>query len=382
MNRIDKSVSIVIPCLNEEESIGQCILAAKKSLGKCLKKDTKREIIVADNNSHDHSVSIAKKNGAKVVRQNIRGYGAACVKGINSSKCEFIILADGDGSYDFYETPKLLKQLVLGADLVLGSRIQGNIDKDSMPFFHRYFGTPLLTLLINFFYNCRITDSQTGFRGFTRTAIRKMDLKGSGMEFASEMILKAISNNLKISEIPVSYHKRKGVSKLSPFLDAMRHLSAILIYSPTYVLIIPGFFAFLIGITGTFWLLTGPKPIGRVIIDIHTMIASVLISFIGIHIVLIGFFTRFYLARKWGIKGGFLSQFLLKHFKVKRLFLAGAAFAFIPLCIILQITFSWITSGFSSLAKEREFIVFSGMLIIGIQVMISSIFFGILEREL
>ena len=220
-------VSVVLPCLNEEATIGACI----KNIKNVLKKENiNGEIIVSDNGSTDNSVKIAKSLNARVINQPLKGYGAACLKGIHEATGEFIIMADSDATYDFLETPALLKPLKKGYDFVIGTRFKGTIKKDAMPWTHRYIGNPLLSGLVNLFFKANLSDAHCGFRAFTKKAFEKMNLKTTGMEFASEMVISASKNKLKICEVPISYNKRKGKSKLKSFSDGWRHLKFI-IYS-------------------------------------------------------------------------------------------------------------------------------------------------------
>jgi glycosyltransferase involved in cell wall biosynthesis len=228
MKRI--KLSIVIPCKNEELTIASCI---GKALNVLKKEKISGEVIVVDNNSDDNSYSIAKnfiKKGLRLIREKNAGYGNCLRAGFFIAKGKYIIFADSDGTYDFLEIPKFLKKLGKGCDLVIGSRFKGRIEKNAMPGLHYYIGNPLLTFLIRFLFKINITDSQSGFRGFKRDLLKKLDLKQGGMEFASEMLIKASKLNIKICEVPISYYPRvKGSrSKLNSFKDGFRHLTFII----------------------------------------------------------------------------------------------------------------------------------------------------------
>lgn len=222
-------VSVVLPCLNEEATIGECI----KNIKNVFKKENiNGEIIISDNGSTDKSVKIAKSLNVKVVYQPLKGYGAACLKGIYAARGKFIVMGDSDATYDFLETPTLLKPLKKGYDFVIGTRFKGSIKKGAMPWIHRYIGNPFLSYLVNLFFKANLSDVHCGFRAFTKEAFETMNLRTTGMEFASEMVISAVKNRLKIYEVPISYNKRKGMSKLKSFSDGWRHLKFI-IY-PTY----------------------------------------------------------------------------------------------------------------------------------------------------
>ena len=220
-------VSVVLPCLNEEITIGECIKNIKNAF---KKENINGEIIISDNSSTDNSVKIAKSLNVRVINQPLRGYGAACIKGISSAKGRIIVMGDADGTYNFLEMPLLLKPLKEGSDFVIGNRFKGRIKKGAMPWAHRHIGNPFLSGLVNLFFKANLSDVHCGFRAFTKKAFEKMNLKTTGMEFASEMVINAVKNRLKICEVPISYNKRKGTSKLKSFSDGWRHLR-FMIYS-------------------------------------------------------------------------------------------------------------------------------------------------------
>jgi glycosyltransferase involved in cell wall biosynthesis len=371
-----------MPCLNEEKSIGVCIDKAKTALVKLHQQGYRTEIIISDNGSTDRSLKVVRKKRVRIVKEPHKGYGAALMKGIRSAKGNFIIMGDCDGTYDFSQIPRFIKELESGVDLVLGSRIKGKIHTKSMPFLHRYLGTPILTKMINIFYGCNLSDSQTGYRAFTKEAFVKMRLKSQGMEFASEMLIKAIGQRLNMSEIPINYFRRQGISKLSPIKDASRHLLSIMIYSPTYAFILPGLLLLFFGTLGTIILLPGPYWIGKILmLDIHTMIASVFAAVLGTHIILTGIFARLYTTYSLNISGGLISRFILKYANLKNLLLIGLVLFFVALGIIGEIVYTWITSGFKELAKEREFILALGFGIVGIQIISSTFLFSLIENN-
>jgi len=215
-------VSVVMPCRNEEQTIGTCI----DKINLVFKgKQINGEIIVSDNASTDSSAKIAKEKGAIVVNQPIEGYGATYQKGLEKAKGKFIVIAHSDNTYDFLELPKFLHELEQGYDFVIGSRFSGKMEKDSMKPLHKYIGNPFLNFIFNTLFYTNLNDTHCGFRAFTKESLKKFDLKQNGMEFALEMILQASKLNLKISEIPVNYYKREGYSKLNSFRDGFRHLS-------------------------------------------------------------------------------------------------------------------------------------------------------------
>ncbi|MCX6791666.1 MAG: glycosyltransferase family 2 protein [Candidatus Gottesmanbacteria bacterium] len=380
MKKTSVDVSVVMPCLNEEAAVGECVRRAREGLVKLKGRGYTGEIIVVDNGSTDRSASIAKKAGARVLFQTIRGYGAAYQKGINAARGTYIVMGDSDGSYDFGAIPRFTRQLERGAEVVLGSRFAGHIMKGSMSTSHRFVGNPVLTAAINFYFGSRLTDSQTGFRACTKKAFTTLRLKSRGMEFASEMIAKAVAYNLKLTEIPITYHPRIGRSKLSPVKDTWRHITSILIYSPTYAFIIPGLILLTVGVVGTLALIGGPVYIGARMIDIHTMIMAVLLSSLGVQIILLGFFARVFTVKQLGLRGGALTDLLLRYISTERLFVIGMVCVIAAFAIIAGITVIWATHNFTQLAYERELIAGAGLGMIGSQLTLSSFIVGMLRE--
>jgi glycosyltransferase involved in cell wall biosynthesis len=215
--------SFILPCKNEEEALPYCVLKIKKTMRNLKEKDY--EILIVNNNSTDNSSEIAKKLGVKIIKEKKTGYGKSCRAGFKKAKGNIIILGDADDSYDFKETPKLLEH-TKDHDLILGKRT--HLHKGSMPFLNRYIGNPILSSLLRTFHKTKIKDTHTGFRVIKKKALRKLNLKTTGMEFASEMIIESLKNNLKIKETPISYHPRKGKTKLKRFSDGWRHIKFIL----------------------------------------------------------------------------------------------------------------------------------------------------------
>ena len=227
MKNKDIKVSVVMPCLNEEETLGTCIEKAQNTL-KAL--DIQGEVVVADNGSTDSSVEIAERLGARVVHQTQRGYGAAYLAGLAAAQGHYIIMGDSDDTYDFTDLERFLTPLSEGYDLVMGNRFKGEILPGAMPWAHRYIGNPILSGILRILFRTPISDSHCGMRSLTADAYKRMKLQTPGMEFASEMVIKAEQVGLKIHEIPITYHPRGGVSKLNSVRDAIRHLRFMLKY--------------------------------------------------------------------------------------------------------------------------------------------------------
>ncbi|MHB8645856.1 MAG: glycosyltransferase family 2 protein [Thermomicrobiales bacterium] len=242
--RID-FVSVVLPCLNEEDAVGATVAEAFLGLRRA---GYEGEVIVVDNGSTDRSAERAEAAGAQVIHETVRGYGAAHIAGIEVAQGNVIVMADADCTYDLEHMGNLLAPLADGADMVVGSRLHGTIAKDAMPFTHRYIGTPVITRVLQVLTTTRLSDSQSGYRAFWRQAILDLDLKAPGMEYASEMLLKAARQGLALEEVPSDYRKRVGESKLNTFADGWRHIRMLLLLSPHLTLMLPGFFAMLLGV--------------------------------------------------------------------------------------------------------------------------------------
>lgn len=266
-----------MPCLNEAETLADCIEKAKKFLEK---HQITGEIIVADNGSSDNSVAIAKKAGAQVVQVAERGYGNALKAGFAGAQGQYLIMGDADGSYDWSELSGLLELLRSGCDLVIGNRYKGGIQKNAMPFLHRYLGNPVLSFLGRLFFKSSVGDFHCGLRGLTAQAYRQLKLSTTGMEFASEMIVKAHLLHLKIAEVPIVLYPdgRSRKPHLKTWSDGWRHLRFLLLYSPNWLFLIPGLILMSLGIILSVALIAKPIHLQKITLDVHTLLyASALV---------------------------------------------------------------------------------------------------------
>src|SRR5215208_147858 len=229
-------VSVVIPCLNEAGTIEQCVKQAVETLEAA---GLAGEVVVADNGSDDGSAELARRAGAVVVLEPRRGYGSAYLAGFGAAQGRFIVMADADLTYDFGDIPRFVQELSDGADLVMGDRMD-NIHPGAMPWLHRYVGNPVLTGVLNAFFRTGVSDAHCGMRALRRDVLPRLDLRTTGMEFASEMVIRAAKERLDIREFPIEYHPRGGESKLSSFRDGWRHLRFLLVHSPTHLFMLPG----------------------------------------------------------------------------------------------------------------------------------------------
>jgi glycosyltransferase involved in cell wall biosynthesis len=286
-------ISIVMPCLNEAETLEVCIKKAQQFIDV---EHVTGEIVVADNGSTDGSQEIAKKAGARVVTVNQKGYGSALMGGIEAAEGEYVIMGDADDSYDFSNLHDFIGALDEGYELVMGNRFQGGIKRGAMPFLHRYLGNPVLSGIARLFFKSDIGDFHCGLRAFRRDSLLALNLQTTGMEFASEMIVKATMKGLKIKEVPTILYPdgRTRPPHLRTWTDGWRHLRFLLLYSPRWLFFYPGIMLAVFGILLSVFLLGGPRHIGRINLDINTLMYASFLIVLGVQAVLFSLFTYVY----------------------------------------------------------------------------------------
>jgi hypothetical protein len=371
-------VSVVIPCLNEANSLAFCIDKATDAIRKA---GLSGEVIVADNGSNDGSVEIAEQHGARVIHVAERGYGAALRAGIAATRGPFIIMGDADDSYDFTEVPRFVEKLREGYDVVMGNRFRGGIKPGAMPPLHKYFGNPGLTALLNTLFHVGIGDSYCGMRGFTRALYERLDVRSSGMEFALEMIIKSAQIGARITEIPIILwpDKRGRAPHLRSFRDGWRSLRFMLLYAPNWLFFLPGALLAGMGTALVIWLLPGPRAITpRITLDLHTMIFGVIFTLMGAQILSIGAFAKvFSYAERFDRNTVSLKRVLRRVTLESGLLLGGALF-FTGLAGCAWITWQWAASGFGPLHEVRQVLFWSMWLFLGVQVIFASFFLSML----
>ncbi|PYT57633.1 MAG: dolichol-P-glucose synthetase [Acidobacteria bacterium] len=371
-------VSVVIPCLNEANSLAFCVDKALKAFSA---SGLTGEVIVADNGSTDGSTEIAEERGARVVRVPERGYGAALRAGIAAARGSFIVMGDADDSYDFTDVPRFVEKLREGYEMVVGNRFRGGIKPGAMPPLHKYFGNPGLTALLNTFFHARIGDSYCGMRGFTRALYDRLDVRSTGMEFALEMIIKAAQIGARISEIPIMLwpDKRGRAPHLRSFRDGWRSLRFMLLYAPNWLFLLPGATLVAFGLFLVFWLLPGPRQIlHHVILDIHTMIFGVIFTLLGVQTLSIGAFAKLFSYAERFDRGNVSLKRLLKRVTLESGLLFGGALFLTGLTGCAWITWQWAASGFGELHQVRQVLFWSMWLFLGIQVIFASFFLSML----
>lgn len=371
----DIEVSVVMPCLNEENAIKVCIKKIKEVFDK---QKIKGEIIVADNGSVDRSREIARLEGAHVFLEPRKGYGAAYLCGLREAKGKYIIVADSDNTYDFYDIPAFLKRLRQGYGLVMGSRFKGRIKKGAMTWSHRYIGNPILSGMCRLFFRTKLSDIHCGMRAFTSEVYRKMRLKSLGMEFATEMVVAALQNNVKICEIPIDYHPREGASKLKPFSDAWRHIRFMLLYCPVWLYFIPGMLGLILGVFILLLLLRGPFLFLGRYWDIHPMVFASVISILSYQILNLGIYAHTYAIRQRFLKYDKFTLFFQRRFSLEKGLILGVVLFLVGFAINTFIFIEWFSKNFGALYRLRESILAMTLLVIGLQTIFSSFFIGLL----
>ncbi|MCX5701422.1 MAG: glycosyltransferase family 2 protein [Candidatus Omnitrophica bacterium] len=371
----DIELSVVLPCLDEEESIGICI---KKIQEVFLNEKINGEIVVADNGSVDKSREIALSFGVKVVLETQKGYGAAYLRGLKEAKGKYIIIADSDNTYDFYDMPKLLSKLREGYDFVIGSRFKGEIHQKAMPWLNRYVGNPILSGMCRLFFRTRLSDIHCGMRAFSLEAYHKMRLMSLGMEFATEMVVAALQNGMKIYEIPIEYYEREGKSKLNPFSDAWRHIRFMLLYCPVWLYFIPGLIGFLLGICLLLLLLKGPFLFLGHYWDIHVMVFASVICVLSYQLLNLGVYAHTFAIGEGFLKYDRTTMLFQRHFTLEKGLIVGVLLFILGLGINTFIFIEWFSKHFGALYRIRESILAMTLLVIGLQTIFSSFFIDLL----
>lgn len=365
-------VSVVIPCLNEAENIEQCIVAARRALDD---NGITGEVVVADNASEDGSAELAEAAGARVVREPRRGYGSAYLAGFAAARGDYIVMGDADLTYDFNEIPRFLGELEDGADMVIGDRMK-NIHPGAMPWLHQYIGNPLLSGFLNLLFRTGISDAHCGMRAVRRDKLPQLDLRTTGMEFASEMVIRAAKEKLDIRQFPIEYHPRGGESKLSSFRDGWRHLRFLLVHSPTHLFILPGAVMALLGALVALTVIAQINIFGREW-DLHALIAGALLMIVGTQVVALGLCAHAYGTYFMNEKDPWFDR-MRRRFRLEHGLLLGGGIAAAGLIAAVVIVIEWINRGFGSLGEERLAVLAMTLVIVGIQIFFSSFLLSIL----
>jgi glycosyltransferase involved in cell wall biosynthesis len=352
MTNKETEVSIVLPCLNEAETIAICI---NKILTVFSEQNIQGEVVICDNGSTDGSQKIATDLGASVVTVGERGYGAALQGGFAAARGKFLFMGDADDSYDFMELPKFIKPLREGAEFVIGCRLPsggGNVLPGAMPFLHRWLGTPVLTFVSKLFFSTKIHDINCGMRGIRKEAYKRMKLKSPGMEFASEMVMKSALLQLDTVEVPITLHPdgRTREPHLRTWRDGWRHLRFMLLFSPKWLFVFPGVLLFVVGLLGNIALLGGPMALGDVIFSLNTHIVCAMATILGFQVIGLGAFANRYASAAGLLPENNSSQPILAKIGLDNLALGGAIAVLSGGAVLFWALFQWGDTDFGQLS--------------------------------
>jgi glycosyltransferase involved in cell wall biosynthesis len=357
-------ISIVMPCLNEAETVAVCV---RKALAWLSTSGNSGEVLVVDNGSTDRSAELATEAGAQVIRERRRGYGNAYLRGFAEARGDIIVMGDADDTYDFSRLDDLIRPLDQGYDMVLGNRFTGGVRPGAMPWAHRYIGSPIINLLIRRFIGVRVGDSQSGFRAFTRAAYQRLRLRSGGMELASEMIVNAAREGLTITEVPAAYNVRLGESKLNTVRDGWRHLRFLLISAPNFLFVLPGLALVGMGavVTALSFLAPGGIEIGS--LAWQPVFAGSIFLSIGANALVFGAITKSYGVDRGILKDDAWTRFYRRVFSLERVLAVGGALLLLGLVLNLGLFVVWALGGKLTLGLQLAALA-QGLMIVGANV--------------
>jgi glycosyltransferase involved in cell wall biosynthesis len=345
-------LTVVMPCLNEAETLAVCVDKALKAL---RDNDIPGEVVIADNGSTDGSQAIATEHGARVVPVPVRGYGAALDAGIRAAQGRYIVMADADDSYDFAHIPRYLAELRNGAQLVMGNRFKGGIGPKAMPPLHRYLGNPVLSLVGRVFFRTPIGDFHCGMRAFSKAAYLDLDLRTTGMEFASEMVVKASLQKQKIVEVPTTLQKdgRSRPPHLKTWRDGWRHLRFLLIYSPRWLFLLPGIALMVLGLGLTAWLLPAERPLGHVNLGVDTLAYASAAVLLGFQLVFFAVAAKVFATMEGLLPEDPSFSKWFQYITLETGLLTGAMLLLVGIGIAISSVVTWSHSGYGSMPPLR-----------------------------
>ena len=373
-------LSVVMPCLNEVETLATCIHKAQRAIAKL---GLAAEIIVADNGSTDGSQMVARELGVRVVDVPRKGYGSALIGGIDAARGRFVIMGDADDSYDFGAIGLLLDRLREGNDLVMGNRFAGGIQEGAMVWSHRWVGNPALTFISRMFFRTPVGDMHCGLRGFRKDAYEKLRLRATGMEFASEMVIKASLRRMKIAEVPVTLSPdgRSRPPHLRTWRDGWRHLRFMLLFSPRWLFLYPGIALFTAGLVAGAALEIGPVKVGPFGFDIHTLLLAGFCCLIGYQLIVFAVFTKVFAMRMGFHPPNPTYASMFRYVRLETGLVVGALMFLLGVAGTVVAILSWGAAGFGALDPRltmREIIPASVLLTLGVQTIFASFFLSIL----
>jgi glycosyltransferase involved in cell wall biosynthesis len=370
-------ISVVIPCLNEEEAVGKVVDQAFEGIRKSGRTG---EVIVVDNASTDRSAEVAAEHGAIVVREERPGYGSAYLAGLAHARGEYIVMGDADETYPIRDLAPFVARLAAGDDLVMGSRFEGTIHGEAMPWLNRHVGNPILTGLLNVLFGVKISDAHCGMRAVRRDALETLDLHSTGMEFASEMVFKAFRRKLRVSEIPIDYYPRVGESKLNRFGDAWRHVRFMLLYSPSWLYFVPGAILLVIGVLGAIALAAGPVTVLGHTWQIHSLFLCMFAILLGTQVVQLGIFARAFAYAHLGETDALVER-ARERLRLEHGLAAGGVLLLAGVVTLFVIFVAWAFDGFGALSHEYATALGFTAVAVGTQVVLGSFFLGLLTMR-
>lgn len=381
--KTELELTILMPCLNEAETLEVCIKKALKSLEE---NKIKGEVLVADNGSTDGSQDIATKAGARLIHVPKKGYGSALIEGTKKAYGKYIIMGDADDSYDFSNIMPYIDKLREGYELVMGNRFKGGIEKGAMPWSHKYIGTPVISFLGRLFYKSKIGDFNCGMRGYNKESILNLDLKCTGMEYASEMIVQANLNGIKITEIPTTLKKdgRSRPPHLKSFSDGWRHLKFLLLYSPKWLFLIPGMILMLIGLIGSIAFVFDDLHISSVVLGIHSRLYLGGMTIVGLQMIIFSLFAKVYAVNSGMHPREDKITNFLKKITLEKGLIAGFILSIIGIALTIYAIVIWKNAQWGNLNPLDVMpitIPAVCLIIIGVQMIFASFFLGILNIE-
>jgi hypothetical protein len=376
----DCEVSVVMPCLNESRTVARCVDKAVRALAEM---GVHGEVIVADNGSTDGSPDVATRHGARVVHVARRGYGSALQAGIAAAHGRYVIMGDADDSYDFTNLRPFVDRLRQGDELVMGNRFRGGIRPGAMPWLHRYVGNPILTGILNLFFHTPVGDAHCGLRGFRKDAYNRLNLQTTGMEFASEMVVKASLNRQKISEVPIVLHPdgRDRRPHLRSFRDGWRHLRFLLLLCPLWLYLIPAATLMLGGLGLMAWLTPGPRTLGAVELDVHTMLLGSLCTILGYQILNLWAFAKVHGWTSGLLPSSTFSTRVFDYLTLERGLLAGFLLVITGIGLNVWLVHEWLSQNLGHLEVRqtlRPTLWGVTALVLGVQTIFNSFFLSML----
>lgn len=376
-------LTIVMPCLNEAETVATCVEKARRFLAE---HGVAGEVLVADNGSTDGSQALAERAGARVVPVAEKGYGAALMGGILAARGTYVAMGDADDSYDFLGLMPFVQQLRAGHDLVMGNRFAGGIAEGAMPPLHRYLGNPVLTGIGRLFFRAPVRDFHCGLRAFRREAIVGLGLRTTGMEFASEMVVRSVLAGLRVTEVPTTLRPdgRSRPPHLRSWRDGWRHLRFLLLYSPRYLFLLPGALLTGVGLAVLAWLLPGPRVVGGVGLDVHTMLFAAAAVLLGVQSLLFAVFTKTFASEAGLLPRDPRVERLYRYVTLETGLVVGGAVLVAGVALAGLAVSSWARTGYGAMDVGRTMrlvIPATLLMVLGAQGVLASFFLSVLGMK-